>query len=212
MKIVTQLIYTVILFACLSPQLNADVSLAFSTDNGGSFSNEANVLAGDLVKVTVFLAESTPDTVLATDGLLGFGLTGFATLSGSGTITAASHSSEFDFSSTDSFSTSMLDWEALVLNNAVPTGSNIVLGSFDFQTVADGSTAIEFGDIQPGSTSAEANWLSGAGSELDEVIFGTGATDTFQFRINVSSVPEPSSAAVILLGSFLLAFGRRRKT
>ncbi len=210
MKIATHLVFTFILSACLSSQLNADVVVAFSTDNGNSLSNEANILAGDLVTVSVFLAESNPDTILANDGLLGFGLTGIANLDGSGTITDAGHNPVFDFSSTDDFSSSSIDWEALVLNNTVPTGSRILLGSFDFQTVSDGSTTFEFGDIQPGSTSAEANWLSGAGSELDQVIFGTGSSDTFQFVVNVSSVPEPASSAILLLGSLALACNRRR--
>lgn len=210
MKITTYLVFTIILSACLSSQVNADIAIAFSTDNGSSFSNDVNVQAGGLVAVSIFLSESGSDTVLANDGLLGFGLAGTASLGGSGTITDAGHNPIFDFSSTNSFSDDSIDWEALVLNNTAPTGSRILLGSFDFQTVADGSATFEFGDIQPGSTSAESNWLSGAGAELDEIIFGTGSFNTFQLRVNVTSVPEPASSAVLLLGSLALVCNRRR--
>ncbi len=207
---ITNTLLLLVLTLSWSASSNADNVIQFSIDNGSTFGNSFNIDPGSSVNVGVFLTESSPDTALANDGLLGFGLTGNLASSNIGVISAASPEPVFDFQATNEFTATSINWEALVNNNTIPTGSRIALGSFQFDSTADGTSTFTFGDIQPGSGSANVNWLTGAGTELDEAIFGTGAAGTFQLTLSTAAVPEPGSAGVIAMGSLLLILRRRR--
>ncbi|MEL7500229.1 MAG: PEP-CTERM sorting domain-containing protein [Planctomycetota bacterium] len=207
---ITNTMLLLVLTLSWSANANADIVIQFSIDDGATFGDSFNIDRGSSVNVGVFLTESSPDTALANDGLLGFGLTGNLASSNFGAISAASPDSAFDFQATNEFSATSIDWESLVLNNSVPTGSRIALGSFQFDSIADGISTFTFGDIQPGAGSTNANWLSGAGVELDEAVFGTGAADTFQLTLSTTAIPEPGSASMFAMGAMLLVLRRRR--
>jgi hypothetical protein len=194
-----------------SASSHADNLIQFSIDGGSTFGDSFVIDTGSSVDAGVFLSETSPDTALSDDGLLGFGLTGTLASADAGVIAAASPDSVFDLLTTDEFTSTTINWESAAFSNAAPTGSSIALGSFGFDSIADGTSTLTFGDIQPGAGSANANWLTGAGAELDQNIFGSGSTGTFQVSISTSAVPEPSSVVLLGLASSLVFVRRRRK-
>ncbi len=202
----------VTLSCVLSQIASADLVLSFSIDGGTNFDSEFDVLAGDSLTVGVYLQETALDTILTDEGLLGFGLAAVTSPTNLGLISAATINPTFDFPSTNEFTASTTNWEATVFLNSAPSGTAVELGTFQFDTNANGTTVFSFSDIQPGTGSANTNWLTGlSGSELDQQIFGAGSSNTFQFSINASSaVPEPSSIVMLSCLAFLFV-GTRRK-
>lgn len=193
-------------------EARAGLVLEFSVDGGATFGNSFRVAENSSTTVGVVIAEFAPDTILSDQGLLGFGLAGSVLQPDSGFISNASIDPVFDFKTTDQFTGESISWEAAVFLNSVPTGSRIQLGSFQFDATGLGDTTIEFGDIQPGTGSANVNWLSGGFDELDEVIFGPGGNDTPRLSFSVVAVPEPSSFALIAVGALAsIGWGLRRK-
>jgi len=149
--------------------------------------------------VDVFLNEDDADNILDIEGLFGLGLTAVATPTTCGVISAAMIDPLYDFNTIDEFTDSTIDWEAAILLNDIPVAQSIFLGSFQFDTTASGTTVFSFADRLPGTGTANVNWLSGAGTELDQLIFGAGATGTFDLTINSTVIPEPGSSGLILL-------------
>lgn len=177
---------------------NADIFALFSDDNGATFSNSYVVTTGSTLTVDVFLGQNGGNTELTDSGLFTFGLAATAPSTASGSISSATLNPDFDLPLTDQFDADSIDWNAAVLANSAPTGNEVLLGSFDWTTVADGTTTLSFGDILPGTGAANATWVTDNGVTLDEIIFGPGATDTFDLTIEaISQVPEPGSAALI---------------
>jgi len=184
-------------------------TLGFSIDGGNTFSNSFDVVTGSSTDIEVYLSDLAPSTILSSEGLFGLGLQGDLDSTAAGSIGSATLNPTYDFVTTDNFNALAIEWEAAVLVNNIPTASSILLGTFQFDSTANGVSALTFGDIRPGATSAEASWVTGLGNELDESIFGTGATNTFVLSLN--SIPEPGTASLFVVGSMLLsAFGRRR--
>lgn len=188
----------------------AAVILGFSVDNGASFSNSFDVLTGESVTVGVYITEDDDDNILDTVGFFGFGLTAASTPTILGTISAAAIDPLYDFNTIDEFTGSTIDWEAAIFLNAIPIGQSHFLGSFQFDATADGSTVISFADRLPGTGTATTGWLDGSGAELDQLLFGPGATGTFEVTINSTAIPEPGSFA-LCVGSLLIAGLRRRR-
>ena len=188
----------------------ADLVLEFSIDGGSTFGDSFVVENDSTSTLSVFLSETAPDTVLSDDGLLGFGLRG-SLASGSGSITSGNIDPVFDFTNTEEFTATSLAWEGLVFNNTVPQGSRILLGQFDYQLAGDETSVFEFVDFTPGSGSANANWLTGGGAELDEAIFGAGSPGVFQLTLSTSAIPEPASATMLAAASLVLIIRRRRE-
>jgi hypothetical protein len=148
---------------------------------------------------------------LATDGLFAFSLLGTPDSTSFSSVGLTTINPVFDFNIDDS-TTSLIDWEANVFLNSVPVGTEIHLGDIELSGTAAGSTIYTVADAQPGSTTAEANWLSGTSAELDELIFGPGSTNSFQFALNTTAVPEPATFAVICSLGIGVSLRRRRKS
>ena len=208
-KIVTAVCLTVLTFN-FSSSVKADNLLEFSIDGGNTFGDSFVIDADSSVEVDIFLSETAPDTALANDGLVGFGLRGLLGSTDAGSISAGNLDSVYDFPATEEFTADSVTLEGLVLNNPVPTGSRIALGSFLFDSSGEGTSILTFGDIQPGAGSANANWLTGAGVELDEAVFGAGSAGTFRLTLSTSAIPEPSSLMVLGLVSAVTVLRRKR--
>ncbi len=194
-----------------SPVTSNAQTLDFSIDGGNSFGNSFDVATGSTTNVEVYLSDVAPGTVLSSEGLFGFGLRGDLDSTAAGSVASASINPTFDFVTTDDFNAIAIEWEAAVLANSIPTASSVLLGSFQFNSTGSGVSALTFGDIDPGSTSLEANWLSGFGTELDESIFGSGSANTFVLSLNSNAVPEPGTASLFVFGSMVLSAFRRRR-
>lgn len=180
--------------------------LDFSIDGGSSFGNSFNIANGSSTNVDVYLSEVPPDTTLSTEGLFSLGLKGDLVSTAFGSIASASINPNFDFVTSDSSNTIALEWEAAVLANTIPRTPSVLLGSFQFDSTGAGVSSFTFGDIRTGG---DINWLTEAGAELDESIFGLGSTGTYSLTLS-TAVPEPCSAALIVIGA-ILAGSRRRK-
>jgi len=190
---------------------SADLVLTFSIDSGANFSNSFDVMTGDSLSIGVYLNETAPDTILADEGFFGFGLTAVAAPTGFGTISAASILPLYDFNTIDEFTASTIDWEAAIFLNDIPVGPSHLLGTFQFDTTVDGSTVITFADRLPGTGTPNVGWLSGFGNELDQLIFGAGATDTFDLTITAIAIPEPGSCVLLAVALIGITFRRRRR-
>ncbi len=194
----------------ISRPATAAITLGFSVDNGTSFSNSIDLLTGDSVTVGVYLNDDAPGGILDTVGFFGFGLTAATAPTTFGTISAASIDPLYDFNTIDEFTGSTIDWEAAIFLTSIPTGQSIFMGSFQFDTTADGSTVFTFADRLTGTGTANTGWLDGAGNELDQLLFGPGATGTFELTITSAAVPEPATMSLLAMGGLAL-LGRRRR-
>lgn len=186
----------------------AGLILNFSSDGGSSFSNDFTAITGDSLQIGVYLTDTDAGSVLATDGLFGFGLSGSTSSTNLGMITAAAINPVFDFGTTDEFTTSTIEWEDIVLLNDIPTGQSIWLGTFTYESSSNGTTLFTFGHNAPGVT----KWLAGDGiTVLDEAIFGPGALETYQVTVTTQAIPEPSSFCVVLGGIACTGMFYRRR-
>ncbi len=188
----------------------ADLVLSFTADNGATFSNSFDVTTGDSLSIGIYARETAPDNVLSTEGLIAFGFDVTSSPTGLGTISAATANPFFDLENHNVTTASGFEWEYVEMANTGFQASDIFLGSFQFDTTTDGTTVFTVEDRLVGSGVGDASWLTPALDILDESFFGPGATNTFQFSINASAVPEPNSF-VFLLGSAGLAAGLRRR-
>jgi len=184
--------------------------LDFSIDGGVSFADSFNVGIGSSTTVEVYLAEITPDTTLSSEGLFAFGLVGDLEAGAAGAITSASINPQYDFPSVESASSIALEWEAAVFLNEVPTGPSILLGQFVFDSSGAGISNFTFGDNLTGAGSSNAGWFTENSTELDEFIFGVGATDTYSLSLN--AVPEPGSFILFVMALVFFCVLRKRET
>jgi len=188
----------------------AALTLGFSIDNGSNFSESFDLLTGESVAVGVYLNDDVSGGILETAGFFGFGLTAAAPTT-FGTISAASIDPLYDFGTIDQFTGSTIDWEAAIFLNSTPTGQSILIGSFQFDATADGSTVLTFGDRLVGTGPVNAGWLDGLGNELDQSIFGPGATGTFQLTITSTTIPEPGTSGLMVAALIGVAVRRKRR-
>ena len=205
-----RIVCSVVLSLLLAGAANADLVISFSTDNGSTFIDATTITAGDTISVGIYLRDSDPNGVLVNDGLFGFGMVGELAPQNLGTIRGTMINPAFEFEPMNASTSVRIDWKAATFETA-PSGAEIWLGSFDYQSSAAGISSFTFVDRQPGNGDAETDWLSGTGATLDELIFGEGASGSYQFSVNATSaVPEPSS--LVLLGcSGIWSVGRRRR-
>ena len=210
--LMTKTTTNVILFLSMAIAIlpvEADVSLQFSSDNGASFANNFTLVGGTNLNLSVFLTDNTGSNILDSEGLLGFGLTANLSTIGNGIIASAMINPIFETQAAE-FDDDGFEWTAFTLLNPVPMSPAVFLGEFQFTGGNVGSAVIGFNDPQPGSSSKFVNTLSGEGTELDELIFGPGGTDTIELKIEVTQpIPEPQGFFVIL--SCALLAGHRRK-
>jgi len=188
--------------ACSAQQLN------FSIDGGNTFGNSFNIAAGSSTDVEVYLSEIPPDTILSTEGLFSLGLNGDLDSAAFGSISAASIDPTFDFITAENSNTIALEWEAAVLVNVIPAAPSVRLGSFQFDSNGPGVSSFTFGDIRTSANSNNVNWLTEAGTELDELIFGAGSTNTYSLTLG-TAIPEPGAVSLMMLCGMLLGFRRR---
>ena len=200
----------VALLACCGATGSTQI-IDFSIDGGNSFGNAFAVGIGSSTTVEVYLSEISPDTTLSTDGLFSLGLEADLDATAPGLISSASVDPQFDFLTTDNFNALAIEWEAAVFANSVPTASAVRLGGFQFVSTGAGVSNFTFRDNQPGTGTLNAKWATGTGGELDELIFGSGASDTFSLLLTTNSVPEPGTISLVVLGAMILTGYRRRK-
>lgn len=209
MKMILSIVLGIFLLASTA---EADQILAFSTDSGATFSDAFEVNVGETVTVGLYLNEIGPDTDLADDGLIGFGLD-LSYIAEFGTISSADPSAFFNVQNHDVRSATGFEWEYFEENSSGLRGSTVFLGSLDFASTQTGLTNFTISDRLVGGGFSNASWFTVSANSLDENIFGNGATDTYSFSINSSAVPEPSG--VILLAAMAgvgFSFRRDRKT
>lgn len=204
-KIVILALSLLLLFAGTS----AAQELNFSIDGGTTFGNSFAIQSGSSTTVEVYLSEIAPDTTLTSEGLFGFALRGDLDAGSPGAISAASINPQFDFPGTETFNAVAIQWQAAVFANATPRGANILLGNFQFDSSGAGTSTFAFSDLEPGNTSAEAGWITEEATELDQLIFGSGATDSFSLSLTASAVPEPSSLVLLIGLATAILPGRR---
>lgn len=182
----------------------------FSIDGGSTFDDSFTIGSGSSTTVEVYLSEIPPDTTLTSDGLFGFSLRGDLTGGSPGSIASASFNPQFDFPITDNFNSVAIEWEAAVLANAIPKASNILLGNFQYASSGPGVSTFSFSDLRPGADPGDAGWLTENAAELDQLIFGPGATDSFSLTLSTNAVPEPTSLVLIAFATAGLTVCRRR--
>ncbi len=187
---------------------SAELVLSFSADNGGTFINDFNVTAGDSLTIGIYAQETNANVELSTEGLVSFGFDLTSAPTTLGSISNATVNPLFDSESHNVITASGFEWEFGETANTGIKGNAVLLGSFQFDTTANGMTLFTVGDRLVGSGLENASWLTPSFSFLDEQIFGAGAANNFQFTINTSSVPEPSS--MLLMAAACAGFVSRR--
>ncbi len=181
-----------------------------SADNGGSFRNSFDVPSGDSINIEVYLQQTELDSVLTDEGIVSWGFDLSKSPSDLGTISNATANPSFDFENHEATTESGFEWEYAQSTGAGITGSEILLGSFQFETLSEGTTVFRIQDRIIGSGPGNASWFTPSFTELDEEVFGSGAANTFLFSVNATSaVPEPNSLA--LLSYAAVGFFLRRK-
>ena len=191
----------------LASAARADLSLVFSRDNGNTFSNSFSSTVGNSLTIGIFLQQTAPDTILTNEGLIGFGLD-LSQLSGAGTISNPSQNTFFDFSNHNSVTGNGFEWEFFETANTGLKGSTLMIGSFQFNSDSVGDNAFSIEDRLVGAGLQHASWLTPTLNPIDESIFGAGATETYDFNIDFSAIPEPGICWV--LASTVLLAKRRR--
>lgn len=185
---------------------SADLVLNFSTDGGATFSNDFEVVTGSDLLIEVYLVDTDgAGGILDTQGLFSLDLLGELMATDFGTITGAGPDPVFDGIITDSFTDDTFEWQAAVQANLPPATETIALGTFRFETTDHGVSTFEFSDRETGTS----GWATGSATILDEEIFGAGSANSF--TLTVTSIPEPTSACVLLAG-LAVTFARRRRS
>ncbi|MEM9412538.1 MAG: hypothetical protein AAGA30_15595 [Planctomycetota bacterium] len=196
----------------LSQNATADLILTFSNDDGVTFGDNLEITDGQTGVVSIYLAQTDPTTLLSVDGLTGFGLSVDLESTGAGTLVSSEVDSAFDFVQTEEFTETTALLDAAAFFNSTPVASMVRLGSFEFSATRQGTATLSIGDIRPGDTSADVNWLSGTGAELDQLVFGSGSANRFDLTLSVVPVPEPGYCTTIaLLFGSLSTLSMRRK-
>lgn len=191
------------------PPTRADLTLEFSVDNGSTYTNTHTLTAGNSVSIEVYLRDSDAAGVLVNDGLFGYGLRGTGFDTSNWTRQNSAIDSVFDFS-VDSSTDTEIRWNGAVFNNAAPTGQDLLLGSFDLLSLSTGTTILSFSDIDPGTDSGNNSWVSGTGSELDQLIFDPGLGGQSTYNLTIIAVPEPSYLCIVMAICGCKAIQRRR--
>lgn len=200
------------LLAGFSKPACADLILSFSADNGVSFSDSFTVAVDDSLTIGIYLQQTAPDTILTDEGMVGWGFDLTRDNVALGSISNAAANSVYDFENHNVTTAAGFEWEygTTSTDPADFQGSLFHLGSFQFDPTGEGSTLFTVEDRRVGTGFGNASWLTPLANNFDEQLFGSGAAGSFQFSINATAVPEPSS---LVLMSGVAAFGvlRRRR-
>ncbi|MEO1616235.1 MAG: PEP-CTERM sorting domain-containing protein [Planctomycetota bacterium] len=188
-----------LLFAGHCSPTFAGLTLNFSGDNGASFSDSFDAQVGDALTIGVYIQQTAPDTILTDDGMVGWGFDLTRDNVALGSVSNAAANSVYDFENHNVTTSTGFEWEygTTSTDPADFRDSQFHLGSFQFNPMGGGSTLFTVQDRKIGTGFANSSWLTPSASDFDEQLFGSGATGSFQFSVNVTAVPEPSSLVVI---------------
>ncbi|MEM9941583.1 MAG: PEP-CTERM sorting domain-containing protein [Planctomycetota bacterium] len=183
----------------------AEIVLGFSNDGGASFSTEFEMGSGDISTFQLYLLDTTDNADLRDHGLFSFGLIGALNDEAIGQVSNPMIAPVFDDQDDASFGNT-IEWNAALDDNFdnPPTGDTILLGSFDFTALAGGTSDFLFRD----SSTTFEDWVTINAEVLDDEIFG--ARPEHGFSVTVTSVPEPGSLILSLLGTGAFALRRNR--
>ena len=198
---------------CMNNIASADLAIAFSIDNGVNFVDQVEATAGDQLTIGIYLRETDPvnERLLVDEGIISFGFDLTRSNPGLGTIVDPVVNSEFDFVNHDVTTATGFEWEYGESLGSGIKGANVLLGSFQFDIASPGTSTMTVEDRLLGSGTGNASWYTPSFADIDEQIFGTGASNSFGFTIHaVSAVPEPNS--ITLFGLLMTGFAvvRRR--
>ena len=185
------LLFAVVCFNTTSANAQIDIDFQAGDSRGAAF----DLLIGSTQTISIF-ASDVGGSLLANNGLGGYGLlANYGATSGTSAVASNYvHNPSFDFQARTTTTENQIDVQADAFFTAPPTGSSILLGSFDVNVSSAGTTEFVFADPDEGL----ANFSDGQGADLDAIVFANGRT--FDLTINgvsPESIPEPSSAAIL---------------
>lgn len=205
--------------ACSPTLVLADLSLVFS-DDGTNFKSDYEVGLNQEITIGVYIQEQGT-TDLTDYGLAGVGVRGDFTPKGPdrlGEVTASNRNPVFDFAKPGSNAfDNAAGWltmsGGLLLNiDNPPKGNPILVGEFTFKgtAVGDKPTSFTFGDLNPGGFS-NFSLADDDFTDIDPILFGANGDITY--GMSITTVPEPSTWALLVTGSFVFlpVLRRRRK-
>ena len=188
-----------------------ELVLRFSDDGGNTFKTNFTGNPNSNFSVGLYLVDTDGvGGILEQEGLFSFALAGQVTSGNSGVISGATSNPVFDAVGVNNgFTATSVELQAGVLFNIPPVGPEVLLGTFEFDAVSNGTTSIEWGDLVPGSGTTADNWLTGSNNLIDDQIFGVGSNDVFVTNFVVTSIPEPST--MLMFSAVMVHLLGRRK-
>ena len=183
----------------------ADILIEFS--DGTNIGNSFEIGLG-ISTFEVWVTETSPNTDLSVDGLIGFGLhADYVTTTGTDmVITSATVNPDFDLIFNEDFTANTLEISGSTLLNPEITGTSILLAEFDVTVTGDGTAEFVFDDLTPGSFS---DFVTSTGTDLDPILFAGGRT--FALTLNATSIPEPAMGITLVLGTGCVLLSRRSR-
>ncbi|MGB7326890.1 MAG: PEP-CTERM sorting domain-containing protein [Rubripirellula sp.] len=201
----------ILLTLAFASPAQAELVLGISSDNGASFATDFDVQVGESLNFEIYLQQSGAETILNTEGLVSWGFDLTRTSTSVGTIASASANPVFDFANHNVTTPTGFEWEYADSSGFGVTGNNILLGSFQYQAIAEGGSVFTLEDRLIGTTPGDANWFTPVFTELDQQLFA-GANSSYQFNVNsTTAVPEPSSLALLACVAGVAVLRRRRR-
>ena len=190
----------------------ADLVVGFSADNGESFQDSMDVRVDESINVEIYLRQTGSDSVLTDEGIISWGLDIARSSADLGTISDITPNPSFDFQNHNVITETGFEWEYAVTAGTGIKGNEILLGSFQFNSLSEGTTQFTLQDRIVGAGPGNATWFTPSFTELDQQIFGSGAAGTFQFSVNaISAVPEPHSFVLLCYMLGIMKLRRNRK-
>ena len=199
---------TLVCAVVYSSSANAQLDISFSdgSSNGAAF----DLPIGTSQTISIFAIESGANRELSSSGLVSFGIVGNSqVISGSSAeITGVTPNPSFNFpSGTNTSDSTSLNVGGITLGTPAVAGTSVLLADFDLQIPDVGTTVFTFGDRTEGLN----DFVTQDSQELDDIIFSGGRTFSLTINgVDPSTVPEPSSAAILLALAVCGVAKRRR--
>ena len=203
-------IFCLIILMTGVPTARAQLIIAFSDDQGGSFSNNFAVATGDGITIDIFLQEIGTPTELSTDGIVGFGIELIRTPLSTGEISNVVENPFFDLENDNTLTSGGFTLEAFEVANTGLAGTSVPLASFDFQANVDATAEFSIVDNIPGDNVFDS-FVTPTLVGLDSQIFSNGDSGAFNFTITSETIPEPSGALLLALIATWGTICRRRR-
>ena len=122
-------IFCLIILMTGVPTARAQLIIAFSDDQGGSFSNNFAVATGDGITIDIFLQEIGTPTELSTDGIVGFGIELIRTPLSTGEISNVVENPFFDLENDNTLTSGGFTLEAFEVANTGLAGTCLLYTS-----------------------------------------------------------------------------------